>query len=60
MVTLMKAGEIAKDYGVDPEVWRRELQPVLAGTAKGTANKVDPKAAASEKKVASKTILGPN
>ena len=25
-----------KDYGVDPEVWRRELQPVLAGTATDT------------------------
>jgi HEAT repeat protein len=49
-----------KDYGVDPEVWKRELQPMLAGTAPDTAAKVAAKAAASEKKVASKTILGPN
>jgi hypothetical protein len=50
-----------KDYGVDPEAWRHELQPILAGTAGGTATKkAEAKAAASEKKVASKTILGPN
>ena len=50
-----------KDYGVDPEIWKRELQPILAGTAKTTATaSVAAKAAASEKKVASKTILGPN
>ena len=24
-----------KDYGVDPEAWRRELQPILAGTEAG-------------------------
>jgi hypothetical protein len=49
-----------KDFGVDPEVWRRELQSVLAGTATTSASKVDAKAAAAEKKVNSKTILGPN
>jgi HEAT repeat protein len=50
-----------KDYGVDPEAWKRELQPILAGTAPQAANKkAETKAAASEKKVASKTILGPN
>jgi HEAT repeat protein len=49
-----------KDYGVDPAAWRRELQPILAGTAPDAAAKVGAKAAASEKKVASKTILGPN
>ena len=43
-----------KDYGVDPEVWKRELKPILAGTAADTTAKVGAKAAASEKKVAVK------
>src|SRR5262249_9103114 len=49
-----------KDYAIDPEVWKRELQGVLAGMAHETPTKVEKRAAAAEKKVASKTILGPN
>ena len=47
-----------KDYGIDPADWKRELQPLLAKAP--TANTTDKNAAASQKKVASKTILGPN
>jgi HEAT repeat protein len=48
-----------KDYGIDPVDWKRELQPLLAKDATTkTADKNN--AAASQKKVASKTILGPN
>jgi hypothetical protein len=50
-----------KDFGIDPEIWKRELKPILAGTAKTTATaSVEANAAASEKKVSSKTALGPN
>lgn len=45
-----------KDFGIDPEDWRRELQPLLAGKP---APPVDPNEAGAQKKVAAKTILGP-
>jgi HEAT repeat protein len=49
-----------KDYGTGAEVWKRELQGVVAETAPETPTNVNKRAAAAEKKVASKTILGPN
>jgi HEAT repeat protein len=48
-----------KDFGIDPAVWRRELEPVLAGK-ETQAKSIEKKAAAAEKKVKSQTILGPN
>jgi hypothetical protein len=48
-----------KDFGIDPAVWRRELEPLLAGK-ETQAKSIEKKAAAEEKKDKSQTILGPN
>jgi hypothetical protein len=46
-----------KDLGIDPEAWRRELEPILTATPASAAPKS--KTSAPEKKVAAQTMLGP-